>query len=332
MGANASLSALIESFFLEWMETDRKLSQNTISSYRDSFILFFRWLHDVQGVEPVDVTMADLTADNVNSYLNWLQEERNCCPKTLNCRLASFWSFAKYVSRKAPQHIGQMSLISSLQKRKARRKEIDFLTPGEIDWMLESCEPDSENELMILMLFNSGARISELVSTKVEDIRLTDKGTCHVHFLGKGRKDRTLPLWDDTSQLLINHINRNSLKSDDYIFAGRNVDHLSRSGARSRIESIANKTKQTHPELAHKKITPHVFRHSTAMSMLAAGVDIGTVAIWLGHEDINTTHKYVVSDMTTKEKALEKARHDWRLNPRKPYKASRDVLDFLNSL
>lgn len=332
MTASANLTALIEGFFLEWMERDRKLSDNTVASYRDAFTLYFRWLRDKRGIEPVEVSMSDLTANSVNEFLNYLADERGCCSKTLNCRLSAFWSFAKYAARKAPQHLGQLSEISKIPNRRARRREIDYLTPDEVEWMTDCCESGSETELMVAMLYNSGARISELITAKAEDVRISTKGNCHVHFLGKGRKDRTVPLWDVTSQLLLSHIERLTLKEDDYIFAGRNVEHLTRSGARSRLDCVAKKAKAAHPELARKKITPHVFRHSTAMAMLTAGVDIATVAIWLGHEDINTTHKYVVSDMAVKEEALAKARHDWRLKPRKPYKASKDVLDFLNSL
>ena len=123
-----------------------------------------------------------------------------------------------------------------------------------------------------------------------------------------------------------------SVRSGDYVFAGRNVDHLTGSAARSRIDVVAASTKKAHPELSCKIITPHVFRHSTAMAMLAAGIDISSVAIWLGHEDVNTTHKYVVSDMATKEEALAMARADWRVKPWEPYKANKDVIDFLLAL
>lgn len=332
MSATLSLTALIESFFLEWMERNRRLSENTIASYRDSFTLYFRWLRDMHKIDLTCITMSDITSERVIEFLNYLEERRGCSAKTLNCRLSAFWSFARYAARKAPQHIDQLASISNIPNKKARRKEIDYLTPMEIDWILECCEAGSETELMVAMLYNSGARISELVTIAVEDVRFSNKGTCHVHFLGKGRKDRTIPLWEDTSSLLKSHIASLNLAGGDYVFGGRNVEHLTRSGARSRLDCVVKKARAAHPELARKKITPHVFRHSTAMAMLAAGIDIATVAIWLGHEDINTTHKYVVSDMVVKEEALAKARHDWGLKPRLPYKASGDVLDFLNSL
>lgn len=332
MSASAELTALIEGFFLRWAERDRKLSEHTVSSYRDAFRLYFTWLRDVQGVDAVDATMDDVTAENVNAFLNWLESERGNCPKTLNCRLAAFWSFARYAAREAPQHIGKLSAISDIPKRKARRKEIDYLTPEEVDWVLDGCEPGSESELMIMILYNTGARISELLNATAGDVRVSSTGKCHIHFLGKGRKDRTVPLWEDTSELLVAHIKQLGLEPGDYLFAGRNVDHLTRSGARSRIEAAVKRARALHPELERKRVTAHVFRHSTAMALLAAGVDIGTVAALLGHEDINTTHKYVVTDMAAKEAALEKARHKWDVRPREQYKASGDVLAFLNSL
>lgn len=213
-----------------------------------------------------------------------------------------------------------------------RKREIDYLTSEEVGWLVDCCYPGSESQLIVLLLYNTGARISEPVGATTDDVRMFRNGRCHIHFLGKGRKDRTVPLWEDASKLLAEHIGRNGLKAGDYLFAGRNVDHITRSGARSGIEAVVRRAKDAHPELARKRITPHVFRHSTAMAMLSAGVDIATVAIWLGHEDINTTHKYVTTDMTLKEEALEKARREWGAEPRKPYRASDDVIGFLNSL
>lgn len=326
------LLMLVEGFFLEWMERDRKLSPNTVDSYRRAFTMFFEWLRDAKGVDPLDARMAHFDDSSIREFLGYLEEGRGCSPKTVNCRLAAFWSFARYVSRQAPEHIYQMSKITGIPKRKERRKEIDYLTPDEVGWLMDCCEPGSETELMLALLFNSGARISEIIEAKVDDVVRIPGGRCHLHVLGKGSKDSAVPLWEDTSQLLATHIDEKRLGNGDYLFSGRGVSHLTRSGARSRLDSVVKAAKTRHPELSKKTITPHVFRHSTAMAMLAAGVDIATVAIWLGHESINTTHKYVVSDMRIKEEALAKVRRDWGVRPRRPYKADRSVLDFLNSL
>lgn len=148
----------------------------------------------------------------------------------------------------------------------------------------------------------------------------------------KGRKERTLPLWDDVSELLRVHIEANALGPGDYLFASRNVEHLTRFGARHRIDAAFAKACAEHPELRSKSVSAHTFRHSCAMAMLAAGIDIATVAIWLGHEHINTTHRYVVSDIKLMEDALSKVRQQWSAIGRRPYKASDDVLEFLRGL
>ena len=330
--AAVTLASLIEGFFMEWLGRDRKASANTTATYRDAFRLFFSWLESERGVPPVEAELGDLTGANVNAFLVHLEESRGCAPSTLNNRLAAMQSFARYAARRNPERLGQYESIADVPRRKERRREVDYLTPEEVGWLLECCEPGSSSELMVAMLYNTGARISELVSLKADDVIISHGGRCRVRFLGKGRKERTVPLWEDTSKLLAGYIEANAIRGGRYVFPGRNVEHLTRSGARSRIDVIAARAAAAHPELRSKKVTPHVFRHSTAMAMLYAGVDIATVAIWLGHENVNTTHKYVVTNMEAKEAALSKIKPDWSLEGRVRYRASADVLAFLNSL
>lgn len=330
-----TLATLVEGFFLGWLERDRKASSNTVAAYRDAFRLFFAWLEADRGVEAADASIADVSADNVNAFLVSLERDRGCSPATLNCRLTAFQSFARYAARKDPGRLAQYGAITDIPRRKQRRREVDYLTPEEVGWLLECCDPGSATELMIAMLYNTGARVSELVSLTGDDVRFVPGGRCHVHFLGKGRKDRTLPMWEDTSKLLVDFMRENGVRGDDYVFRGRNVDHLTRSGARSRIDAVAARAVALHPGLGSKRISPHTFRHACAMAMLYAGVDIATVAIWLGHESVNTTHKYVVTNMAAKEEALAKVRATFGRG-QKPqvtrYKAPADVLEFLNSL
>lgn len=330
--AALTLASLVEGFFLEWLSRDRKVSPNTTAAYRDSFRLFFTWLASARGVDPTDATVEDLTPGSVSQFLVWLERERGCAASTLNCRLTAFQSFARYASRRDPGRLEHYRALAEMPRRKERRREVAYLTAEEVGWMLECCEPGSGTELLVAMLFNTGARISELVSLTADDVREVPGGKCHVHFLGKGRKDRTVPLWEDTSRMLMRYIERHGITGSSHVFAGRNVAHLTRSGARSRIDVVAKRAAERHPELAGKRITPHTFRHATAMAMLYAGVDIATVAIWLGHENINTTHKYVVTNMKAKEEALEKVRVEWGDAGHTRYKATQSVLDFLNSL
>ena len=333
--AAVTLASLVEGFFLGWLGRDRKASPNTVAAYRDAFRLFFAWLEADRGVAATDASIADVTADNVNAFLVSLEEARGCSPATVNCRLTAFQSFARYAARQDLERLAQYGAIAEIPRRRQRRREVDYLTPEEVGWVLGCCEPGSATELMVAMLYNTGARVSELVALTGDDVRVVPGGRCHVHFLGKGRKDRTLPMWEDTSRLLLEYMRANGVSGKGYVFRGRNVDHLTRSGARSRIDVAVAKAAAAHPELESKRISPHTFRHACAMAMLYSGVDIATVAIWLGHESVNTTHKYVITNMAAKEEALAKVRATFGLEERARfirYKAQSDVLEFLNSL
>lgn len=285
-----------------------------------------------RGVRPRDVTMDHLTREEVLAFLSHLESARGCKAATVNNRLAAIKSFCSYATYRAPQRLAQLTDILDIPQRRAKIAEVEYLTPEEAGWVVGACPDGSESRLLLQLLYNTGARVSELVGLRSRDVSSLGAGKLRVTLEGKGRKQRTLPLWRDTSELLSAHMGRRGLSADDFIFAGRGVDHLTRSGARSRIDAAVRRAARDHPSLAGRRIGAHTFRHSCAMAMLAAGVDIATVAIWLGHESVNTTHKYVVSDMRLKEEALSKVRRDWDVTPKARYKASPDVLDFLMSL
>ena len=330
MTRKTSLATLIEGFFLQWMEEGRQLSSRTIDSYRDAFILFLRWLRDSLGIPAEKADVGDFNPDNVERFLLYLVQERGNSAATANCRLAAFKSFARYTAYRLPERLAQMKRVSDIPRRAEKRCEVCYLTREEVGWILECCS--AETHLMISILFSTGARISELISLKVGDISFGDKGA-QVRIFGKGRKERTLPLWPEVAQELMVHVESRSLANRDYIFPGRHVDHLTRSGARSRIDSAVTMATRKHAELEAKRVSAHVFRHSTVMAMLESGVDISTIAIWLGHEHIQTTHMYMVTDMKRKEAALAKAREAAPgLSASSRYKPSEDILDFLMSL
>lgn len=331
IGTPATFQSLVEGFFADWLPNARNASPNTVSAYRYTFTLLLEWYRSAMGIAPDSVSMSDFTAVGVGDYLTHLATVRDCAPSTVNNRLAAVKSFCEYASLRCPEHLAELSAIRRLPQRKVKTAEVDYLTPEEVGWVLEGCGTPG-SRLLLLMLYNTGARVSEVVGISVDDVEVGDGGRCRITVLGKGRKQRTLPLWKDVSDELRAYIDAKGLNAEDYLFAGRSVGHLTRSGARSRIDSAVARACEKHPSLTGKHVTPHTFRHSTAMAMLAAGVDIATVAIWLGHENVNTTHKYVVSNMKLKEEALAKVRRDWQAVPRKPYRAEGDVLAFLRSL
>lgn len=327
---------LLEGFFLRWMDAGRKLSVQTIASYRDAFALLLRWFRDERGVPASEVSMGDLTAENVEAFLLYLSEARGNSAQTVNCRLAAIKAFCSYASYRAPERLAELRRVSDIPRRREKRREVDYLTREEVGWLLGACDAatraGAEDHLLISILFCTGARVSEVTCLRMRSFEARDGGFV-LHLLGKGRKERTLPVWPEVARELGDFAERRGLGPDDFVFAGRNVEHMTRSGARSRIDAVVRRATTSHPSLADKRITAHVFRHSCAMSMLESGVDLSTIAIWLGHESVQTTHKYMVADVARKAAALSKVHPDVAPGTtRQRYRAKSDVLDFLESL
>jgi site-specific recombinase XerD len=335
MKSNDIFLTLVEGFFINWL-TGMNVSAKTISSYRDAFILFFRWMNEIYGSKPDTITMKDFTMKNIELFLTWLADIRGNGAKTINCRLAAMRSFCRYASFRDPTHIDEYRKISAIPQRVEHKPELSYLTAKEIGWLIDTCDNSKklgrETRLLIQLLYNSGGRISEVIAIKFDDIIIDNTGKFRVRILGKGRKERTLPLWKQTGDAIKVHICDNGLHEKDYLFGGRGVEHLTRSGARSRLDSAMRAATEKHPELSGKSANPHIFRHSTAMAMLCAGIDISTIAIWLGHENIQTTHKYMVSDISIKEDAIERIRGEWQAKNPGRYKPSKGIIAFLESL
>lgn len=327
---------LLEGFFLRWMDAGRQLSAQTIASYRDAFALLLRWFRDERGTPASEVSMDDITAENVEAFLLYLSERRGNSAQTVNCRLAAIKAFCSYAAYRAPERLAELRRVSDIPRRREKRREVDYLTREEVGWLLDACDASSragrEDHLLISVLFSTGARISEATGLRMRSFEARDGGLV-LRVVGKGRKERTLPVWPEVASELRGFAEERSLGPDDFVFAGRNVEHMTRSGARYRIDAVVRRAAASHPSLADKRITAHVFRHSCAMSMLESGVDLSTIAIWLGHESVQTTHRYMVADIARKTDALSKVHpgSDSEVAPRR-YRASGDVLDFLESL
>jgi site-specific recombinase XerD len=242
----------------------------------------------------------------------------------------------EYAAYECPEYLGIARKIKAIPFRHVEKKDICYLTKEEIDSLLHACEtaiPEGRRDyLMLLLLYNSGMRISEMISLQGKDVIISGNGQSHLRIMGKGRKERTVPLWQTTTKCLVSYMHENGIQSGDYLLSGRNINHLTRSGARYRIDCIVKKASSNCPSLKNKSVTPHVFRHSTAMSLLQSGIDISTIAIWLGHESIETTHQYMVADIKLKEKALEKLHVPESSRMDQRYHATDEILQFLNSL
>lgn len=335
-GPTKSVPLLIQSFFQDYIIGQRQLSKETISSYRDTFSLYLNFLQEKYDVAPDKVTMEYFSYRYVMDFNDHICKERHCSARTANQRFSAIRSFLHYAGIEAPEYLGVINKTLSLHMAKSERKEMCFLTKEEYKEMQNVCDSNKEychrDRLILALLYNTGCRVSELVGLRTCDFSgLQTKDGSSVLFHGKGRKDRRTPLWTSTAKLVRQYIQQESLSNGDFLFRNRNGSPLTRSGVAQRIGLLASLASRNAESLASKKVTPHTFRHTCAMNMIQAGVGIETVAMVLGHESIETTHKYVVSDIEMKKAAMEKiAGQDLAKMPR--YKASKGLMAFLKTL
>lgn len=332
---NSIFQGLLQKFFLQRMINQKNSSPETIKSYRDTFRLYIHYLKNVHECPPHQIGMKHIEAEFIIGFLEYLRDERKNQPTTINNRLAAIHAFLHFISFEKPEYsaVIQRSLMVSFQK--IEKRQMDFLTKEEINSLLDACslnEPlGRRDKLMLLILYNTGVRVSELLSLKCRDVLFDGSGSsAYIHVIGKGRKDRNIPLWKSTATFTKKYISQNGLRQDDKLFMNYAGDELTRSGVRYRIACLVEKAQKTTSGLKNKIISAHTFRHSTALHLLQSGVDISTIAIWLGHENINTTHKYMEVDIEMKQRMLERLTEPAVGSYR--YKPSDDVLSFLATL
>lgn len=331
-----SVPHLIQSFFQDYIIGQRQLSKETVSSYRDAFSLYLQFLQSKYGVSPDKITMEHFSYRHAMDFNDHLCNARHCSARTANQRFSAIRSFLHYAGIEAPEYLGIINKTLSLHLAKSERKEMCFLTRKEYEEMQRACGSSIEychrDRLILALLYNTGCRVSELVGLRICDFSgIQTKDTASVLFHGKGRKDRRTPIWESTAKLVRQYMQKESLSNGDFLFRSRNGSPLTRSGVAQRIGLLASLASRNIESLSSKRVTPHTFRHTCAMNMIQSGVGIETVAMILGHESIETTHKYVVSDIEMKKAAMEKiAGQDLAKMPR--YKASKGLLDFLKSL
>jgi site-specific recombinase XerD len=322
----------LQAFFADYLCQQRRLSPQTIVSCRDTFRLLLTFLRDQTGVEPSALRIADVDAPAVLRFLTYLEEQRGNSVRSRNIRLSAIRSFFRLVALRDPDSLGIVTRVLAIPMKRADRKLIGYLTRTEIQALLAA--PDQamwsgrRDHALLLTLYNSGARVSEVMTLKRAQVCFG--ASTFVQLLGKGRKERTVPLWPATAHVLKAWFAELGEDAGPLAFPNARGKALSREGVDYRLQHAIQRALPACPSLATKHITPHVIRHTTAMHLLQAGVDIATIALWLGHENIETTHMYLQADLAMKEKALEK------LDPLeggwKRFQADDPLLTFLNSL
>ncbi len=322
----------LQAFFADYLCQQRRLSPQTIVSCRDTFRLLLTFLRDQTGIEPSALHMADIDASAVLSFLNYLEQKRGNSVRSRNIRLSAIRSFFRLVALRDPDSIGLVMRVLAIPTKREDRKLIGYLTRPEIQALLAT--PDSSkwsgrrDYALLSTLYNSGARVSEITALRRQQVCV---GTStFLQLTGKGRKERTVPLWPATARVLKAWLDELGEDAGQIAFPNARGKALSREGADYLLQQAVQRAIPDCPSLATKNITPHVIRHTTAMHLLQAGVDIATIALWLGHESIETTHVYLQADLAMQEQALEKLdpiEGGW-----KRFQAEDALLTFLASL
>jgi len=329
-----NFQALLQCFFVDRLISQQQVSPDTVRSYRDTFRILLKYLRDEKNISSTCLTFEMLDVTLIIDFLKYLKETRGNSNKTVNNRLAAIHSFFQYVSYENPEHISIIQKVMKIPFKRIEKKTVDFLTEEEMTLLVNSCDSSNfqgrRDRLIVVLLYNTGMRVSELVSLKRRDVHLDASQSGTIHIFGKGRKERIIPIWKITSSYLREYFKENSFRNDDYIFVSTKGGQMTRSGVRYRLDLLLDKASQSCSTFSVKKLTPHTLRHTTAIRLLQSGVDLSTIAIWLGHENVNTTHQYMEADLRLKEKALSQTKEPTTENYF--YKPSKDILSFLDSL
>lgn len=307
----SSLASGLKGFFLDYVPRQRALSPHTIQSYRDSLKLLLQFVAGKKG-DPSQLSVADLSVEKITAFLQKLETARRNCASTRNVRLSAIHSFFRYLGGQHPEHLEQAQRILNIPFKRTGTREIQHLDFDEIQAVLKAVNVEAANgdrDVALLgLMFNTGARVSEIVGLQIADLRLI--APCSVFLRGKGRKERTCPIWPQTATLLRRLVEQadGPPSQSAPVFCNARGNRLSRFGIRLILNKYVVKAVSQQPSLKRKRLHPHSVRHSTAVHLLRSGVDLSTIAHWMGHVSINTTNKYIAIDLKAKREALTKAK------------------------
>jgi integrase/recombinase XerD len=298
------LGPWVRRFLLEHLVAERNLARNTQVSYRDTLALLlpFASKHTERAIDRM--TVEDLAPVVVRKFLEHLEDDRQCSGVTRNQRLATIRSMARFIGMRSPAHVAWCAEIRATPFKKTAKTEVGYLEKAEMDALL--AQPDrltflgERDHALLLFLYNSGARADEAAKLIIDSLQLGTQSSVRLH--GKGNKFRTCPLWPATAASL-SRLVQNRGKSDS-VFLNRSNHPLTRFGIHRLVTQYAERASRTVPSIATKRVSPHIIRHTTAVHLLRAGVDINTIRAWLGHVSLDTTHVYAEVDMEMKAKAL----------------------------
>lgn len=334
-----ALARALRGFFADHLPRVRGMSSHTVRSYRDAFTLLLRFLAQRRRRPVVALDFEDLEADDVLAFLDHLEADRCNGTATRNARLAAIHAFVRYVATSHPEHLELCQRLLAVPFKRARLRAVEYLEADELRTLLNA--PDRATPLgrrdhaLFLALFNTGARVQELLDVRPCDLQLVRPFQVRLH--GKGRKERLCPLWPQTAETLRSLVAEQGIDpgATQPLFRNRRGEILTRFGVRYLLRKYAKnaRSRSAATNLSAKRVHPHALRHTTAVHLLQAGVDLVTISHWLGHASVETTNRYATVDLEMKRAALAKARPLAKVDPAlAAWRVDATILDWLGSL
>lgn len=306
-----ALARALRGFFADYLPRVRGASPHTVHSYRDALALLLRFLAAHHGRPVVALDFDDLAPNDILAFLEHLESVRGNATVTRNARLAAVHAFARYAASGDPERIERCQSLLAIPFKRASVRIVEYLETHELRALLDASDRNTaigrRDHTLLLTLFNTGARVQELLDLRPCDLQLVRPAQARLR--GKGGKERLCPIWPQTVRVLEALLAERRLDADDTsaLFCNRRGEPLTRFGVRHLLRRLAKAAQHAAPTLAAKRVHPHMIRHTTAVHLLQAGVDLVTISHWLGHASVETTNRYVAIDLAAKRAALERA-------------------------
>ncbi len=302
------LAPTLQIFFTDRLLTQRQASPATVAAYRDTFRLLFGFIADRKKLAPANLDFTDVDAPTIGAFLTHLETERANSIRTRNARLVAIHSLFRFAALQHPEHADLISRVLAIPQKRFDRGIVAFLTKEEVEAILAAPDRDTwigrRDHALLTVAVQTGLRVAELTGLRRDDIALTTGP--HVRCRGKGRKQRSTPLTAGTVTTLRQWLKAHGAQPDSPLFPSRHGTPLSTDAVEWLVGKYATAAASRCPSLATKRVTPHVLRHTAAMFLREAGVDISVIALWLGHENIASTQVYMHADLALKQRALDK--------------------------
>ncbi len=304
------LPAYLQRFFTDRLGLQLKASPNTILSYRDTFRLLLKYAADRVGRSPTELQVIDIDAELIGQFLTEIESKRGNSARSRNTRLSAIRSFFKYVAGNEPQLLHHCQRVLAMPAKRHEKRTIDYLARDEIEAVIAAPDLSTwhgrRDRTLLILGLQTGLRVSELINLNCGDILLG--AGAHVRCMGKGRKERATPIRKDSVKVLRDWLAERAGAEDDPVFTSNRDARLSRDAVEQIVRKHVRTATERCPTLKKKRVTPHVLRHSAAMQLLQNGVDRTVIALWLGHESVETTQMYIHADIQLKEKAMARTR------------------------